>query len=271
MIINEGYNGYYHQEPDNGYIEQEPSVDIGQYYEQYYDHATSPPNINNYYHHPLNKMQYPVVTKYPQEPQANTDNIKIYKENQSNKPATRNQKSPPDQDQPPQKRPGNSNPLPMPTVEQSPSHHGGGGGGGVKGGWGSGHDDWGPSEIWNAMKTYWKKSDSKSTAQKVFEVSIGILSFLAFGGYLLMLIYQVFAVTTAVPFFPLLSSTVPQNPTLFGLLFGRSIESDNGVYRFNPNELVNGKYIEELERIVKTAMDKVRLQWSGFVVGEMHK
>lgn len=264
-------NLYHAQQNPYPVFEQNPYNDNSNLY--------SSPNSNFHFHHPptfdynsppiptypdvgsnYNMAYQPFSTIFPQQyqpnfnkpssPQVISGNEYVMNDNQPKKNSSQNLVQS-DKQPAPQKKPENS---------QNPSIH--------QSGWGpgSGHNsDWGPSEIWNALKTYVNKG-SKSTAEKVFEVSIGLLSFIAFGGYLLMLVYQVFAVTTAFPFFPLLTPTVPQNPTLFGALFGRSMKSQwDGSYRFNPNTVMNEKYIEELEGIVKTAMGKVKVEWKEIV------
>jgi len=117
--------------------------------------------------------------------------------------------------------------------------------------------------MWDKVKSYFS-TGKKSKAEKVFEISIAILSFLAFGGYLVMLIYQVLLVSSTVPLFPILSTTIPQNPTLIGLLLGRGMNSNSSQFdlRF-PGQEVAEKYINDLEVVVKQAMEKVKRSFEG--------
>jgi hypothetical protein len=112
--------------------------------------------------------------------------------------------------------------------------------------------------LWDKAKAYFYKKGDKSIAEKVFEISIAVLSFLAFGGYLLMLIYQVIMVTSAFPLFPVLSAATPQNPTLLGLLLGRGMSSDSEYRVAFPGEKDTKSYINELEAVVKKAMSRVK-------------
>lgn len=138
--------------------------------------------------------------------------------------------------------------------------------GGPTGGWGHGHVKQGPTGGWrpspagnydgqngwkdskdffSKAKDYFKNSDF-STVEKWFDVSIGVLAFLAFGGYIIMLLYQVFAVSYGRP---------------LGNLFGRSLKEAGEMLDEISKGPMGQRYMDELEFIVKRAMSNVKRIW----------
>lgn len=101
-------------------------------------------------------------------------------------------------------------------------------------------------DFFSKAKDYLKQSDL-NTMEKLFDVSIGVLAFLAFGGYIIMLLYQVF--------------TISSNSTT-GTLLGRSIKGAGEIFDvFFSKGPMGEAYMDELETIVKRAMANVKRIW----------
>ncbi|CAL8111694.1 unnamed protein product [Orchesella dallaii] len=117
-----------------------------------------------------------------------------------------------------------------------------------------GHYGWKePSkDFFDLAKDYLKNSDL-SASNKWFDITIGVLAFLAFGGYIIMLLYQVFTVGSG---------------TQLGLLVGRSFSGAGEVFdTFFSKGPIGQAYMDELETIVKRAMANVKRIWTTSSIG----
>lgn len=111
---------------------------------------------------------------------------------------------------------------------------------------GFGYGSKGSKDFLDMAKDYFKNSDF-STTEKWFDATIGILAFIAFGGYIIMLLYQVFSVSAG---------------TSIGTLLGRGMNGAGEIFDlFFSKGPMGEAYLDELETIVKRAMANVKLIW----------